>query len=210
MEARNLIDEVEPPDIPSSTTPRLGALDCSSQTQDPLDEEINACRIEPIAEKGSDRAADVVNEIVSAARSIGEAQALPPEDHGTSAVTAAENENSSDAPRNTPELAFLSLDSIPAVRNRSHSSPFKLQQRPPVDDPPVPEWDTVIHIDKRSLLEVQDPRHRYGKNLRTYYEAYKKLPVEARPPFFEWLDSSAPEASHLFICCNLCHKSLEI
>lgn len=80
------------------------------------------------------------------------------------------------------------------------TSPLKLQLRMITDEPAVPPGDAVIHIDKRSLLEVEDPRHRYGKNLRAYYEVYKKLPLEDRLPFFEWLDSAAPEVTtHIYL-----------
>jgi len=43
-----------------------------------------------------------------------------------------------------------------------------------------------IRIDPRSHLEVFDRKHRYGKNLRLYYEEWVRLRVEMQ--FFEWLD----------------------
>jgi hypothetical protein len=85
---------------------------------------------------------------------------------------------------------------VSVEKPRGHLSPAQLRQCLSAEEAIVTSWDTVIHIDKRSLLEVQDPRHRYGKNLRAYYDAYKKLPVETRPIFFEWLDSTATEVNN--------------
>ncbi len=68
----------------------------------------------------------------------------------------------------------------------------------------------VIHIDSRSHLEVADRKHRYAKNLRTYFKEYHRIHglsdiVERSvpsnenstpsrkwtryEPFFEWLDN---------------------
>ncbi|CAN0261346.1 unnamed protein product, partial [Phaeothamnion confervicola] len=50
----------------------------------------------------------------------------------------------------------------------------------------------VMALDKRSWLEVRDPLHRYGKNLREYYEAWQELGKPGRS-FFQWLDVSSFE-----------------
>lgn len=61
-----------------------------------------------------------------------------------------------------------------------------------------------ITIDPRSLLEVADKFHRYGKNLRLYFKEYNLLfpfhitsnyhtfqdKLNSYQPFFDWLDSS--------------------
>ena len=46
---------------------------------------------------------------------------------------------------------------------------------------------TNLLVDKKSWLEVHDAHHRYGKNLRVYYDAWKR---QGRPcgSFWEWLD----------------------
>jgi hypothetical protein len=74
----------------------------------------------------------------------------------------------------------------------------------------------LIAIDRRSHLEVSDPKHRYGKNLRTYYDewvrlglgaaldAYRDEPVSPSQElagyeaFFLWLDNphGLPELAH--------------
>jgi len=60
----------------------------------------------------------------------------------------------------------------------------------------------VIEIDPRSLLEVEDPKHRYGKNLRHYYrewensEGFDRKFYGNNKLFFAWLDSSdSPDVS---------------
>lgn len=45
-----------------------------------------------------------------------------------------------------------------------------------------------IRVDPRSHLEVFDRKHRYGKNLRIYYDEWVRLRIDMQ--FFEWLDSS--------------------
>ena len=54
----------------------------------------------------------------------------------------------------------------------------------------VSAGSTNLLVDKKSWLEVHDARHRYGKNLRVYYDVWKR---RGRPcsDFWEWLDVSA-------------------
>ena len=66
-------------------------------------------------------------------------------------------------------------------------------------------WTVVSMMDKRAWLEVMDSRHRYAKNLRSYFQAWDLLGhpgsssffLDATPPsgsgclvtaFFDWLD----------------------
>jgi len=54
------------------------------------------------------------------------------------------------------------------------------------------ETTDVIEIDQRSLLEVYDKKHRYGKNLRYYYKEWQNIYVSNESDlkiFFSWLDS---------------------
>jgi hypothetical protein len=44
-----------------------------------------------------------------------------------------------------------------------------------------------IRVDARSHLEVFDKKHRYGKNLRKYYNEWVRLRIDMQ--FFEWLES---------------------
>ena len=59
----------------------------------------------------------------------------------------------------------------------------------------------LIEIDPRSLLEVEDPKHRYGKNLRHYYrewensESFDSKYYGDNKIFFAWLDS--PESPNV-------------
>lgn len=46
-------------------------------------------------------------------------------------------------------------------------------------------------VDKKSWLEVCDRKHRYGANLRAYYEEWKRQ--SDRPNFWEWLDDETIE-----------------
>jgi hypothetical protein len=47
-------------------------------------------------------------------------------------------------------------------------------------------------MDKRAWLEVADPRHRYAKNLRSYYQAFDLMGLPGGD-FFAWLASSGFE-----------------
>lgn len=62
-------------------------------------------------------------------------------------------------------------------------------------------FNETISIDSRSLLEVADKKHRYGKNLRIYFKEYIKrndcielIDLDTSSynfdPFFCWLDDS--------------------
>ena len=51
---------------------------------------------------------------------------------------------------------------------------------------------TVSKLDKRSWLEVVDPKHRYAKHLRWYYQAWDLL-GSPTGHFFTWLDSTSYE-----------------
>ena len=42
-------------------------------------------------------------------------------------------------------------------------------------------------LDQRSWLEVEDPKHRYAKNLRSYFQAWSNL-GEPTGNFWHWLD----------------------
>jgi hypothetical protein len=70
----------------------------------------------------------------------------------------------------------------------SSSVPFKTFSFPPVEKP-------CITIDPRSLLEVIDTKHRYGKHLREYYLKYQQL---SNPEF----SSSGFSFSQHFLALN--------
>lgn len=61
----------------------------------------------------------------------------------------------------------------------------------------------VIEIDQRSLLEVFDTKHRYGKNLRYYYKEWQNINKQNESDlkaFFSWLDSpECPDVCLFFI-----------
>ena len=75
----------------------------------------------------------------------------------------------------------------------------------------------AIHIDPRSHLEVSDLKHRYGKNLRYYFQEYCRIhntdlnnissslhdvnKWKLFDEFFRWLDCSTPLP-------NVCHSSI--
>eukprot|EP00599_Poterioochromonas_sp_BG-1_P005954 CAMPEP_0173151864 /NCGR_PEP_ID=MMETSP1105-20130129/11852_1 /TAXON_ID=2985 /ORGANISM="Ochromonas sp., Strain BG-1" /LENGTH=512 /DNA_ID=CAMNT_0014067357 /DNA_START=157 /DNA_END=1695 /DNA_ORIENTATION=+ len=89
----------------------------------------------------------------------------------------------------------------------SISSPLCVRDTPSEEMP-------VITIDPRSLLEVADDKHRYGKNLRTYFKEFTTLfpdfrlshyqsfneKLESFRPFFSWLDDSDRRPNDLKDC----------
>lgn len=75
----------------------------------------------------------------------------------------------------------------------------------------------TLTIDSRSILEVADEKHRYGKNLRLYFQEFNKLHpialqvtssfqqrVETYKPFFHWLDDPNTRPSDLEECTLQC------
>ena len=50
----------------------------------------------------------------------------------------------------------------------------------------------VSVVDKKSWLEVCDRKHRYGANLRAYYNEWKRWDLP-KPGFWEWLDDESVE-----------------
>jgi len=50
-------------------------------------------------------------------------------------------------------------------------------------------------LDRRAWLEVIDPRHRYAKNLRTYFKAWDLLDKPGGD-FLEWLETGSLELEH--------------
>ena len=53
-------------------------------------------------------------------------------------------------------------------------------------------------VDRRAWLEVEDPKHRYAKNLRMYFKEYDRqcqgqAPYLPLSTFWEWLETSTVE-----------------
>lgn len=54
--------------------------------------------------------------------------------------------------------------------------------------------DNYSMIDRRAWLEVEDPKHRYAKNLRMYYKEWDKR-GQPTASFWEWLEKDPVEVS---------------
>jgi len=91
-----------------------------------------------------------------------------------------------------------SVDANPSLRGETEFSTMPSSRQPYIPSIPEPPQVSAVgraqglvsKLDPRSWLEVADPRHRYAKNLRSYYQAWDLLGSPGGE-FLAWLDGDS-------------------